>query len=412
MPKLAAPLNDTQVKNLKPKSKRYYVSDGAGLKLEVLSSGSKVWRYRYSLNRVQQPLITIGDYPAISLADARVKAKRYAALVAKGISPVADAKKDRGATKTLNSVRDFGNYWLGEEIIKLSDGYYDSTRRVLEKDIYPDIGNKALDEVNALDVMAICDKIKKRGSPQSALLTRNILKRMYSFAVARMLATSNPAQLVVARFVATPKSRTRVLSGNEIGSLLRTIYKSDMGRVNKLALHLLVLTMLRKTEVIHAEWSEIDLVSGEWLIPKERMKKDRDHLVFLPKQAIAMFEELRSLSTSDKYVFRSTRGNLDQPIAKSTLNQAIKAMSLEIQHFVLHDFRRTASTHLNDMEKGRSAAAIEKALAHSIPGVRGIYNRAEHAEERKRLLQLWADFVDAQITGDGKVVTGYFNRAG
>lgn len=409
MPKAATPLNDTRIKALKPKAKRYLISDGGGLTLEVMTAGAKIWRYRYSLHGKQQPLVTIGDYPAIGLQDARERARRYAEIVATGVSPIADAKKDRGTLKTLNSVKEFGDYWYLSEIADKSESYRKITRRVLDKDIFPAIGNKSLADVNAGDVLAICDRIKGRGSPQAALLSRNVLKRMFEYAISRQAATINPAQQLVARFIATPQSRTRVLTPDEIGAVFRAIYASDMARSSKLALHLLAITMVRKSELIEAEWSELDLDAGIWRIPAERMKKDREHWVHLSTQAVAMLTELRGLSHSERFVFPMRRGNEDRPIAKSTLNQAVRAMNADIQHFVLHDFRRTASTHLHEM--GHSSDAIEKALAHSIKGIKGVYNRAEYADERRKILQLWAEFVDAQIAEGKKVVIGKFGHA-
>jgi integrase len=409
MPKAATPLNDTRIRALKPKAKRYLVSDGGGLVLEVMTSGTRVWRYRYSLHGKQQPLVTIGDYPAIGLQDARERARRYAEIVAAGVSPVADAKKDRGAIKLINTVKDFADHWFKAEITSKSDSYRKLTRRVLDKDVVPAIGNKHLSEVNAGDVLAICDSIKGRGSPQAALAARNIIKRMYEYAISRQAATVNPAQQIVARFIATPQSRSRVLTPDEIGKVLRSIYASNMSRAYKLALHLLVITMVRKSELIEAEWAEFDLEAGIWRIPADRMKKDREHWVFLSTQALAMVTELKTLSHSERYVFPMRRGYDDKPIAKSTLNQAVRAMNSEVQHFVLHDFRRTASTHLHEM--GQSSDAIEKALAHSIKGIKGVYNRAEYADERRKILQLWADFVDAQINEGRKVIIGKFGEA-
>jgi integrase len=409
MPKIATPLNDTRIKALKPKTKRYLVSDGGGLVLEVMTSASKVWRYRYTLHGKQQPLVTIGDYPAIGLQDARERARRYAEIVATGVSPIANAKKDRGASKTLDSVRAFADYWYESEIANKSESYRNITRRMLDKDIYPAIGNKSLAEVNAGDVLAICDRIKGRGSPQSALGTRNVIKRMFEFAISRQAVNNNPAQQLVARFIATSQSRTRVLTPDEIGKVLRSIYSSDMSRSYKLALHLLVITMVRKSELIEAEWGEFDFEAGIWRIPAARMKKDREHWVHLSTQALAMLAELRELSSSEKYVFPMRRGYEDRPIAKSTLNQAVRAMNADVQHFVLHDFRRTASTHLHEM--GQSSDAIEKALAHSIKGIKGVYNRAQYANERRKILQLWADFVDQQILEGRKVVLGTFSKA-
>ncbi len=148
-------------------------------------------------------------------------------------------------------------------------------------------------------MLAICDRIKGRGAPQAALVARNVTKRMFEYAISRQAATANPAQQLVARFIATPQSRTRVLSHDEIGAVLRNVYASDMGRAFKLALHLLAITMVRKSELIEAEWSELDLDAGIWRIPAERMKKEREHWVHLSAQAVAMFAELKTLSHSE-----------------------------------------------------------------------------------------------------------------
>ena len=405
MPKIVQPLTDTRIKALQPKAARYPVADGGGLLLEVMPSGSKIWRYRYSLHCKRQPTVTIGEYPAVALSVARERARRYAEIVASGVSPVADALKDRGAMKSVDTIREFGGYWIEQQMADKSEEYQRTTKRALEKDVYPAIGSKPVSEVTPGDVLAICDRIKKRGAPKMALHTRNVLKRMYEYAIARQLVLHNPAQVIVARFVATQESRDRVLSPDEIGHVLRAVYASSIRRPLKLAIHLLVLTMVRKSELIEARWSEFDLDAGIWRIPAERMKKDREHWVYLAPQAVAMLRELHENRTSQQYVFPSSRG-ADRPIAKSTLNQAVRALDMEIQHFVLHDFRRTASTHLHEM--GQPSDAIEKALAHAIKGIKGVYNRAEYAEQRRHILALWADYVDAQIDGGRKVIIGKF----
>lgn len=409
MPKVVQPLTDTRVKALQPKAARYPVSDGGGLILEVMPSGSKFWRYRYSLHGKRQPPVTIGEYPAVSLAAARERARRYAEIVAGGVSPVADARKDRGTTKVLNTVREFAAYWLEQQMANKSAEYQRTTKRALEKDVYPALGGKPVAEVTPGDVLAICDRIKKRGAPKMALHTRNVIKRMYEYAIARQLVTINPAQAVVARFIATQESRDRVLSPDELGHVLRVVYASSIRRPLKLAIHLLVLTMVRKSELIEARWSEFDLDAAVWRIPADRMKKPREHWVYLAPQAVLMLRELYETRTSQQYVFPSSRG-ADRPIAKSTLNQAVRALDMEVQHFVLHDFRRTASTHLHEM--GQPSDAIEKALSHTITGIKGVYNRAEYAEQRRHILALWAAFVEAQIDEGRKVILGKFAANG
>ncbi len=409
MPRLAKPLTDTRIKALKPKAARYTVSDGGGLVLEIMPSGSKIWRYRYSLHGKQQPLLTVGNYPALGLQAARDRTRKYAEIVAKGISPVADARQDRGTEKVTDTVATFAPVWLAAEIDGKSESYSRTMRRALDKDVLPAIGNKRLGDVTPGDVLAICDKIKGRGSPKMALTTRNAIKRLYEFAIARQVATANPAQSVAARFIATQESRTRVLAPDEIGTMLRAVYASNLRRPLKLALHLLVLTMVRKSELIEAKWDEFDLEAGIWRVPAVRMKMSREHWVYLPTQAVEILQELRDIGHGRVYVFPSTRGRAEAPIAKPTLNTAVKSLGLEMEHFVLHDFRRTASTHLHEM--GLPSDAIEKALAHEIKGIKGVYNRAQYATERKRILQHWADFVGTQIADGQRVVLGQFGRA-
>ena len=190
--------------------------------------------------------------------------------------------------------------------------------------------------------------------------------------------------------------------------MLRAAYASDIRRPLKLALHLLVLTMVRKSELIEAKWEQFDLEGPVWRIPGGSMKMGKEHWVYLSRQAVEILRELRTIGGS-VYVFPSSRGRLEAPIAKPTLNTAVKSLGLDMEHFVLHDFRRTASTHLHEM--GLPSDAIEKALAHEIKGIKGVYNRAEYAGERKRILQLWADFVEAQIEEGRKIVVGNFGQA-
>nr|WKF57846.1 Prophage integrase IntA [Paraburkholderia busanensis] len=391
MPRLAAPLTESQIRALEPRATRYCVADGNGLVIEVMTTGTKVWRFRYTLNGKRQPLATIGDYRMISLRVARAKAQRYAEMVAQGISPVATARRDRGVESKTDVLRDAAELYLATEMTGKSAEYRRTTRRALDKDVLPAIGGKAIKAVSADDIVDICERIKSRGSPKMALHTRNVVKRLYAYLIARQLATSNPAEIVPARSIATFESRTRVLSGDEIGAMLHAIDASSIRRPLKLALHLLVLTMARKSDLVEATWAEFDLDRALWTIPAARLNKERDHEIDLPHQAVSMLQELRQ-AKSGKFVFPSVRGN-DRPIAKSTLNQAIKALGLDVEHFVLHDFRRTAAAHLREIaaQLDSDPAVLKSTSDDAAPDDIG--------KPRPRL-QAWADFVDLQIERD------------
>jgi len=398
-------LTDTKLRTLKPAAKPFQVADGGGLFIEVMPGGKRVWRMRYRLGGRQEK-VTLGEYPAFTLANARKWREECRAMVAKGESPMRAKQKAKIAEKEADTVEEFSKRWL-TEIVEKSNKNPRNVRRVLEKDVIPAIGKKRLSEVAVSDVLAITDKIKARGADQSALLTRNVMKRLFAYAIAREKATFNPAAAIEARFIAQAKSRDVALTPEEVGRLLRAIYSSSMRRSHKLALHLLILCMMRKSELIEARWDEIDFDTAEWSIPGERMKKEKPHIVYLSRQALAMFEELKALSSNSPYVLPS-RNTLKKPISKSTLNVAIRALDVDIRDFVIHDFRRTASTHLH--EAGFNSDWIEKTLAHEQKGIRGVYNRAEYADKRREMLQWWSDFVDSQIEEGRKVIIGRFGK--
>jgi integrase len=426
-------LTDIKLRNLKPREKAYQEADGGGLFVEVMPGGARSWRLRYRLADKQEK-VNLGEYPAFTLAEARAWRDACKALAGRGVSPAAlkrgdpipadapqavrelaqaflrtwcpktveKARAKEEATREVLTVEAFAWRWFAE-VAEPNNSDPRNIRRALEKDIIPALGPRPIAEVTVADVLALTDAIKARGADQMALVTRNILKRLFGYAIAPEVATFNPAAAVVARYIATAKSRDVALTTEEVGRLLRGIYQGSIARAHKLALHLLILTML-----IEARWEEFDLDKGEWSIPGERMKKDRPHLVPLPRQAVAMLEELRGLAGGSPWVFPS-RNDPRKPIAKTTLNYAVRSLDLDVRDFVIHDFRRTASTHLH--EAGFNSDWIEKALAHETKGIRGVYNRAQYAEQRRKMLQWWADFVDAQIEEGRKVIIGRFGKA-
>jgi len=432
-------LSDTKLRNLKPKEKAFSESDGGGLSIEVLPSGKRRWGLRYRLADKQET-IRLGDYPAYGLAEARTWRDDCMGLAKRGLSPMALKRGDPIPDDTKPEVRELAQVFLKSwcwqavakvkakqsevaaadtveafawrwyaEVVEPGNSQPRNIKRVLEKDVIPAIGKKQLPDVTPDDVLAIADAIKARGADQMALATRNVMKRLFAYAIARQKVTFNPAAAIEAKFIATAKSRDVALTPEEVGTLLRAIYQSSLKRAHKLALHLLILCMVRKGELIGARWDEIDFERAEWAIPGERMKKDKPHLIPLSKQALAMFQELKGLASGSEWVFPS-RGSLKQPIAHSTLNQAVRSLEIDVRDFVLHDFRRTASTHLH--ETGFNSDWIEKALAHETKGIRGVYNRAQYLEQRREMLQWWADFVDSQIDeGKSNVIIGRFGKA-
>ena len=400
-------LTDTALRALKEREKPYQVADGGGLVIEVMPGGAKVWRLRYRLHGRPEKL-TFGHYPAVSLAKARLRREEAKVAIAEGRSPAREAQATKRTLRDPrlggNTVAEFAQFWL-TEVAEKANKDPRNVRRYVEREIIPALGGKRLADVTPTDVLDLCDRIKKRGADQSALAVRNVLKRIYGFAIARQRAASNPSAMIEARYIATAKSRERALSKEEIGTMLRAVYSSSMRRAHKLAIHLLLLTMVRKADLIGAKWEEMK--GDEWHIPET--KTGKPHIVYVSRQSADLFSELLDLANGSPYVLPS-RSSLQKPISHSTLNVAIRALGLEIADFVLHDFRRTASTHLN--EAGFPADVVEKALAHTMGGVRGIYNRAEYADQRKAMLQQWASMVESWVNAKGaEIVTLGIARA-
>ena len=228
------------------------------------------------------------------------------------------------------------------------------------------------------------------GREAAAADLRNLLKRLFDYAVVCGLTGVNPTTALPTRFIRKARARTRALSPDEIGTYLQKLYRSNIRRQFKLALHLVLLTLVRKSEILLAKWSDVNLQKREWKIPAENSKTGRAHIVYLSTQAVSLFEELRNLSGGSQFVLPG-RSTIAKPFAKNALNQALAGINFEIPPFTIHDLRRTGSTLLH--EKGFPSDVIEKALNHSIGGVRGVYNRAEYADQRREMLQFWGNFI-------------------
>ena len=288
-------LSDTKLRNLKPGDKPYCETDEGGLHIEVMPGGAKVWRLRYRVGGrgSKQEKISLGDYPAYSLADARTWRDDCKVLAGRGLSPMAlkrgdpipddaapvakelaqlfirewclkaieKAKAKEEATKASETVEAFARRWYAE-IVEPANSTPRNIKRVLDKDVIPAIGGKQIADVTVTDILAITDKIKNRGADQMALQTRNVLKRLFAYAIAREKTQFNTAAAIEAKFIASARSRDVALSPEEMGKLLRAIYQSSIKRAHKLALHLLILCMVRKGELIGARWEELDLEQG------------------------------------------------------------------------------------------------------------------------------------------------------
>lgn len=397
-------LTDAAIKALKPREKRYDVTDDRGLTLEVFPTGGMAWRYRYRLNGKLEK-VALGKYPALSLKAARQKRDELSAMVVQGQSPARQKQLRKVALAAETPVREFGERYFTEQVTRDRKNTT-IIRRYLDKEIYPVLGDKPVRLVTAADVQRVVFQKRDHGFEAAAADIRNLFKRMWDYAVVCGLADSNPAQALPVRFITKARPRTRALSPDEIRIYLQTLYQSGIRRQFKLALHLILLTMVRKSELLLARWEHVDLAAGEWHIPAHNAKNGKPHIVYLSSQAVADLEELRGLAGTSAWVLPGRSGP-EKPFAANALNTALDGVNVPIEPFTIHDLRRTGSTRLH--EAGFSSDVIEKALNHTIGGVRGVYNRAEYAIQRKEMLQFWADYIDGLLI-NGKVVLGRFGK--
>jgi len=399
-------LTDTALKALKPKDKPYTVADDRGLYVEVFPTGGIVWRYRYRIAG-QREKLTLGKYPALTLKNARIKRDEAAQVAAMDKSPARQKQLAKQAAADGTAVAEFGERFFREIVAK---DRQDVTipRRYFDKAIVPAIGSKPVRDVTTEDVRAIIWKKKDEGFDAAAGNIRGVLKRLFDYAMTAGLVSVNPVLALPMRHVHKAKSRERALTPDEVRQFLKAAFESNIRRQFKIGLHLILLTMVRKSELLLARWEHVDFEQAEWHIPAEHSKTGKPHIVFLSRQSVALFKELQALAGGSALVMPG-RGSLTKPFAHNAINNALKVAlaGQAIPAFTIHDLRRTASTLLH--ENGWASDVVEKALNHTIGGVRGVYNRAEYEPQRREMLQFWADYIE-QLMTTGKVILGRFKQ--
>ncbi len=396
-------LTDTKLKNLKPQDKLYKVSDRDGLYVAVLTSGTVSFRYDYRINGRRETLV-IGQYgrDGISLAEAREELIAAKKLLKAGQSPAA-AKRD--GIKKIRGAETFAVHTDSYmKHVILADSTRAMKQAVIDRDILPVLGNKMMAEITTSMVRDLCDRIVERGGRATAVQAREIISSVYRHANDRGHGLFNPAADIKPSSIAIFKPRERTLTPEEIGLFFRTLDAIGAMGTMKMALKLVLITMVRKGEFTNATWDEIDFKKWTWTIPSDRMKGSRAHVIYLPKQAQDILVGLQMCAGGSEYLVPG-RYNFRKPLSNAALNslidRTVKIINEDgehIQGFTVHDMRRTASTLLH--EAGYPSDWIEKALAHEQKGVRAVYNKAEYARQRAYMLQQWVDMIDSWIDGE------------
>jgi integrase len=383
-------LTDTAVRNAKPRDKPYKISDSAGLYLLVRSTG-KYWRMDYRFAGKRKTL-ALGVYPGVSLSAARKKRDEAKEHLAKDTDPslIKAIKKQVAHHAAENTFQAIAMEWHAKNIHTWAASTAHNIKRYLEKDIFPWLGNRAIQDIGAPDLLAVLRKIESRGAHEKAQRCREYAGRVFRYAIATGRAERDPSGDL--RGALTPvkvKHHASITEPKAIGALLRSIYDFNGSFITKCALQLAPLVFVRPGELRHAEWQEIHLEKAEWRIPGHKMKMRELHIVPLSQQAIEILLSIRPLTGNGKYIFPSIRST-SRPMSENTVNGALRRLGYEKDEMTGHGFRSMASTLLH--EHGWPHEAIERQLAHAERNkVSAAYNFAEHLPKRKEMMQWWAN---------------------
>ncbi|PRC93062.1 tyrosine-type recombinase/integrase [Solimicrobium silvestre] len=390
-------LTDTKLRNLKPQGKLYKVNDRDGLYVAVTPAGSISFRYNYSINGRQETL-TFGRYGAggITLSEAREQLNDAKKLISTGKSPAKEKARGKARIKDLETFGAWADKWLRG--YQMADSTRDMRKSIYERELKPKFANQKLAEFTHEDLRALTDSIVERGAPATAVHVREVVMQVFRWAIERGQKVENPADMVRPTTIAKFEPRDRALTPEEIGLMYQYMERIGTTPSIRAAAKLLLLTLVRKSELTNATWSEINFTDAVWTVPKERMKRRNPHHVYLSQQALDIFIALKTFAGGSEYILPS-RYDSDLPMSSATLNQVLsltyKLAQKEgkaLPKFGPHDLRRTGSTLLH--EAGYNTDWIEKCLAHEQRGVRAVYNKAEYREQRTAMLQDWANMID------------------
>ena len=403
-------LTDLRIRQAKPAEKAYRLGDGGGMFLEVRPNGAKFFRYAYRIDR-KPNLYAIGTYPEKTLLQAREELVRARALVQAGHHPAHERARARREVIQLNkeTFKATAEEWFKTKRTIPAEGgnkgqrgwsasHEDRTRRYLEKDIYPKLESLSLRSIKTTDVVAIVSAMEKRGAPVAARIARGIVSQVFVYAVSNGRADFDPAYIIrhTSKRRGTKVTHKNPLRPSEIRVLSDRLSAFEKKRVRVIAIQLLLHVFIRGKELRTSPWSEVlpALQSSLWVIPGERMKMGRTHLVPLSPQVIELLKELHALTGDGEYLFPHGR-KPGKPMGSDGVNYVLRELGYPRRSFTGHGFRATASTLLNEM--GFRVEHVDMQLAHASGDA---YNHARYLRERTKMMKVWSNFIDKIARGE------------
>lgn len=402
-------LTDTAIRKAKADSRPVRLFDGGGLYLEVSVTGAKLWRWKYRYGGKEKRL-SLGIYPATGLKDARERCLEARGLLSAGADPgiAKKARRDAATSIERDSFEAVAREWHSTiHASQVSEGHSARTLIRFEKDVFPWIGSVHIGQIAAPQLLELLRRVEARGAIETAHRIKDSCSQVFRFGIASGRCKRDPAaDLRDALRPVSTRHMPALTEPKAVGQLLRAIHGYTGLPPTRAALRLAPLVFQRPGNLRAMEWSEVDLTTGTWTIPAAKMKRrvndkinGEAHIVPLSAQAVEILEELKPLTGHGRYVFPSVRGG-DRPMSDMTLNAALQRMGFDTsKDMTTHGFRAMARTMLAE-RLDMPEAVIEAQLAHAVPDSLGrSYNRTKFEEQRRALMQAWADYLDSLRQG-------------
>lgn len=396
-------LTDTKIKSAKPTDKRYTIADSDGLYIEVMVSGKKYFRYRPRSNGKDER-VTIGEYPHFTLQQARQERDRLAGLVAKGVSPNEHKRAEKLRSDAADDFETVAREWLAKMKKKWSPEYYEQRLSMCEDLLFPAFGKKKIATVESADLLAVMEACEERDAKTTGIAVRGMTSQIMCYAISRLKAKYDIAAPLKGAII---RDETQHATAHSKETMIELYWRLDnvstATKKTKHGIRLLAMLFTRTREMVASKKPEFDLDNALWIIPKERMKKRRIHVVPLPDQAIPLLRELIEdpMNQSDQ-VFPTAKSTSKIPhMSKLTMNNAMVYMGFEPEFITGHDFRATATTVL--LEAKFSKEIIDVQLAHAKKNkTDAAYDHAIYLDERREMMQWWANKLD-EWEGESRV---------
>ncbi len=421
MARTTKPLTDTEVKQAKSSDKEFNLADGGGLYLRIKPNGAKLWLFNYTkpFSDRKRANLSLGQYPAVTLAMARQQRQDLRSLLAQGTDPKThrtEYKRQQGEAHGNTLAFVFGK-WIKIKKTSVTPAYAEDIERSLKLHVLPKLGNWPIHKIKAPDVIEILDPISARGALETVRRLCQRLNEVMVYAANAGITDNNPLAGISKAFESPEKTHFPTLQPAQLGDLMRAIASASIKLTTRSLIEWQLHTMVRPSEAAGAKWSEIDTVRSLWVIPASRMKKKRTHTVPLTEQTLLLLDVMRPISAHREHIFPAER-NPRTHINEQTANMALKRMGysgpltqpalsadsskgpdIPKPRLVAHGMRALASTTLN--EQGFDPDVIESALSHTDKNeVRAAYNRAEYLERRRVMMAWWSTHIEQAANGN------------